>query len=346
MPNKLHLRGVDTLHTDDIKAYVKAHHGHVDRVEWIDDTSANLLFSSDAVTRDAFKGLTTVDIADPTALAIGETLPAKAVEGKPEISLLVRFALESDKKQAGAASRSRYYLLHPEHDPEERRRRQQDNRSRYRDRDGRDSRRDGGRRRRDSDERPVRFEASMYDDAPVSRRRDSDEDERSRSHARENRGKELFADRRRSARGRSASPTRDRDSDVDLMGERASSASNRSKARNIKGRLNTSRELFPTKMSSGSRLDDLEDAIGSAHLREEDHPKIVAAPDQPAGGGAWFNIKGSAAARSGGTGSGFYIKGAANAKELFPDKLGGDNAGKELLDGSRRRRQRAEDLFS
>ncbi|KAH8174282.1 nuclear cap-binding protein subunit 3 domain-containing protein [Sarocladium implicatum] len=347
VPNKIHIRGVDALHTDDIKAYVKAHHGPVDRVEWIDDTSANLLFSSEAITRDAFRALSTVEIADPTALAIGETLPAKAVDGKPEVSLLVRFALESDKKEAGAASRSRYYLLHPEHDPEERRRRQQESRSRYRDRDGRDHRRDGGRRRRDSGERPVRFEASMYDDAPVSSRsRDSDSDDRSRSHARENRGKELFADRRGSARNRSASPARDRDSDVDLMGERASSTSNRSKARNIKGRLNASRELFPSKMSSGSRLDELEDAIGSAHLREEDRPKIVAAPDQPAGGGAWFSIKGSAAARAGDMGSGFSIKGAANAKELFPDKLGGDNSGKELLDGSRRRRQRAEDLFS
>ncbi|KAK0392134.1 hypothetical protein NLU13_1632 [Sarocladium strictum] len=342
VPSKLHIRGLDTLHTDDIKAYVKAHFGVVDRVEWIDDTSANLLFNSEATARDALKSLSTIEVADPTALAIGETLPAKPLEGRPEINLSVRFTLESDKKEAGAAARSRYYLLHPEHDPEERRRRHQDNRSRYRDRDG-----DRRRRRRDSDEPSTRFEASMYDDAPASERRQSDEEERSRSYAQENRGKELFSTRRGSGRGRSASPARDRDSDVDLMGERASSASNRNKARNIKGRLsagNTSKELFPSKMASGrGRLDELEDAIGSAHLREEDRPKIVSAPDRP---GPGFSIKGSAAQVENGRG-GFSIKGAANAKELFPDKLGGENnAGKELFDSSRRRRQRAEDLFS
>ncbi|KAL2211919.1 hypothetical protein CC79DRAFT_1267581 [Sarocladium strictum] len=347
VPNKLHLRGVDTLHTDDIKAYVKAHYGPVDRVEWIDDTSANLLFSSEATTRDAFKALATIEIADPTALAIGETISAKPLEGRPEITLLVRFALESDKKQAGAAARSRYYLLHPEHDPEERRRRNTDNRSRYRERDG--DRRNGGRRRRDSDEPTQRFEASMYDDVPASERRKSDDEERPRSYKSDNRGKELFSSRRDSARDRSASPARERDGDVDLIGERASSASNRNKARNIKGRLSANslgRELFPSKMSAGgARLDALEDAIGSAHLREEDRPKIVNAPERPAGAGAGFNIKG-AAAQTGGAREGFSIKGAANAKELFPDKLGGDgNTGKELFDNSRRRRQRAEDLF-
>lgn len=329
---------------------MRAQYGPVDKVEWIDDTSANLVFNSEVTARDAFKALSTVEVADPTALAIGETLAAKPVDGRPEISLLVRFALETDRKQAGAALRSRYYLLHPEHDPEERRRKNQDNRSRYRDREGGDyhRRNGGGRRRRDSEEPTERFEASMYDDAPPSaRRRQSDEEERPKSDARDNRGKELFSSRRESARGRSASPARDHDSDVDLMGERASSTSNRNKARNIKGRLseaNTSKELFPTKVSSGrGRLDELEDAIGSAHLREEDRPKIVHAPGQPAGGG--FNIRGSAA-NSGNSGGGFSIKGAANAKELFPSKLGGENTGKELFDSSRRRRQRAEDLFS
>lgn len=326
---------------------MKAHYGPVDRVEWIDDSSANLLFSSEDTTHDAFKALATMEIADPTALAVGETISAKTLDGRPEITLVVRFALESDKKQAGAAARSRYYLLHPEHDPEERRRRHTDNRSRYRERDG--DRRNGGRRRRDSDEPTQRFEASMYDDVPASERRRSDDEERPRSYKSDNRGKELFSSRRDSARDRSASPAREHDGDFDLMGERASSASNRNKARNIKGRLSAnslSRDLFPSKMSSGgARLDALEDAIGSAHLREEDRPKIVNAPDRPAGAGAGFNIKG-AAAQTGGVREGFSIKGAANAKELFPDKLGGDgNTGKELFDNSRRRRQRAEDLF-
>ncbi|KEY64810.1 hypothetical protein S7711_09142 [Stachybotrys chartarum IBT 7711] len=351
VPNKIHIRGVDTLHTDDIKNYVKAHYGHVDRVEWIDDTSANLVFGSELTARDALTALSTIEVADATALAIGETLPAKALDGRPEISLHVRFAVGADRKQAGAALRSRYYLLHPEHDPEEKRRRQQDSRSRYRDRDGDHRRGEGRRRRRDSDEQVERFEASMYDDAPrASRdRRGSEGDRPARSYADENRGKELFGSRS-AARDRSASPGRERgglQSD-DLF---ASSSRNRTKARSIKGQLSentSSRELFPTKSSRSGRssqLDQLEEAIGSARLRDEDMPKVVVAAPRAAGG---FSIKGLASQRVGdGDDPGFSIKGAASAKELFPDKLGGSNTGKELFDGGRsRRRQRAEDLFA
>lgn len=349
MPSKIHIRGVDTLHTDDIKAYVKANFGHVDRVEWIDDTSANLLFGSEHTARDAFMALTTVEIADPSALAIGETLPAKSIADKPEINLSVRFALQSDKKEVGAAQRSRYYLLHPEHDPEERRRKHQDSyRHKYRDREGRNG--DDRYRRRDSEEEHVPFEASMYDDIPRSARprRHSDDGDQ-RASARENRGKELFAGHRR-GRDRSASPLRDRDGDNSMDDDyRPSSRGNRTKARSIKDRLpppNKSRDLFASKASLGreSNLDQLERAIGSAHLREEDRPKVV---DVPKSSNSAFNIRGTAHQRS--NGDGFSIKGsAANARELFPSKLGESNAGKELLlDGRGRRpaRQKAEDLF-
>lgn len=324
----------------------------MERVEWVDDTCANLVFSSEPNARDALVALTTVEVADASALSVGESLPAKPVEGRPEISLQVRFAVASDRKQVGAALRSRYYLLHPEHDPEERRRRQQDSRSRYRDRDG-DYRRDSGRRRRKSDDDVETYEASMYDDAPrdSADRRNSDSYERPRSYAKENQGKELFGGGgRRSARDRSASPARDDDGD-DLMGERASSARNRTQARSIKDRIsadNKSRELFPTKSSGrgGARLDELERRIGSARLKEEDRPRIVAVSDAPASSS--FNIKGMA--NQGGDEGGFSIKGAASgasARELFPDRFGGTNAGKELFDGNRtKKRQKAEDLFS
>ncbi|POR33464.1 Uncharacterized protein TPAR_06347 [Tolypocladium paradoxum] len=350
VPTKIHVRGLDTLHTDDIKAYVKAHFGPVDKVEWIDDSSANLVFGSEPTACEAIVALSAIEVADATALAVGESLPGKPVEGKPEISLQVRFAVESDRKQAGAALRSRYYLLHPEHDPEERRRRQHDNRSRYRDREG-DSRR-SGRRRRDSDHQVETFEASMYDDAPQPSRarRYSDSEDRPRSHARENRGKELFGDRP-TRRDRSASPRRDDDGDahMDMDSLASSSRNNRVRARSIKERLsadNSAKELFPTKSSGrGGQLDELERSIGSARLQEEDMPKVVAVPD--ASNGSAFNIRGLASQHRDSEG-GFAIKGAAaSAKELFPGKLGGINAGKELLDAGRsKRRQKAQDLFS
>ncbi|KAK5995842.1 putative C16C4.16c-like protein [Cladobotryum mycophilum] len=330
IPTKIHIRGVDTLHTNDIKAYVKAHYGDVDKVEWIDDTSANLVFGSESITRDAIVALSSIEIADATALAAGESLPAKSIEGRPEISLHVRFAVEADKKQVGAALRSRYYLLHPEHDPEERRRRQQEGRSKYRERDrDHDYRRNGARRRTESDDEVETFEASMYDDAPRKSRdrRSSESDDRlSRSHVRENKGKELFADRPvgrdRAMRNRSASPRRNRDMDNDgdaNMDEGASSSRNKERR---------------------GQLDQLEKAIGSAHLQEEDMPKIVAIPDAAVGDS--LNIRGMASQRAGGD-NGFSIKGAASAKELFPDRFGAGNVGKELIS---KRRQRAEDLFS
>ncbi|KAI5458390.1 hypothetical protein BGZ63DRAFT_362316 [Mariannaea sp. PMI_226] len=357
VPTKIHIRGVDTLHTNDIKAYVKAHFGPVDRIEWIDDTSANLVFSSEPTARDAIVALSAVPVADATALAVGETLPAKPVDEKPEINLHVRFSLASDKKEVGAALRSRYYLLHPEHDPEERRRRHQETRSRYRERDGGYRRDDdhgnSRRRRRDSDEDIETYEASMYDDAPRARhRRDSDAAEPQRSYAAENRGKELFGEGRR-RRARSASPRRDDDGD-DLMAGRVSSSRNREQASGTNDRVspdNSTKELFPVKgrgaaSRGGSRLDRLERSIGSAHLKEEDRPKIVAVPSTA--GRESFNIRGTANQR--GDGEGFSIKGAAsgaNARELFPSKLGGSNAGKELIDGNRnKRRQKAEDLFA
>ncbi|KAL6920726.1 hypothetical protein ACHAPO_004593 [Fusarium lateritium] len=352
VPTKIHINGVDSLHTNDIKAYVKSHFGDVERVEWIDDSSANLLFPSEPTARDAIVALSSVPVADATALAVGETLPAKPFESRPEISLQVRFAVSSDKKEAGAALRSRYYLLHPEHDPEERRRKNNDNRSRYRERDG-GYRGDGGRRRRASDDDVETFEASMYDDAPrpARRRRDSDIEERPRSYARENQGKELFVGRRKQ-RDRSASPRRDGDSD-DLMSEKASSSRNRSRARDLRDRIssgNKPKELFPTKKSikqfGGGNLDTLEQAIGSARLKDEDRPKIVSVPGAR-GDSSSFNIRGMANQR--GDGDGFTIKGAAgaNARELFPTKLGGNNAGKELFGGGRsKQRQKAEDLFS
>lgn len=196
----------------------------------------------------------------------------------------------------------------------------------------------------------------MYDDAPAPRperrRRDSDLiDERPRSYARENRGKELFSGRK-SQRDRSASPARDGDGD-DLMGERASSSNNRNRARALKDRRsadNSAKELFPVKSSikqfGGGNLDHLEAAIGSAGLREEDRPKIVSVPNTKSSSA--FNIRGMASQQ--GSSEGFSIKGAAgaNARELFPSKLGGSNAGKELFGGGGRskQRQKAEDLFS
>ena len=347
VPTKLHVRGLETLHTEDIRNYVKAHFGALERVEWIDDTAANLVFSSGPTARDALRALSTIEIADVTALAAGETLPAKPMDGRPQISLQMRFAVEGDRKQVGAALRSRYYLLHPEHDPEEKRRRNLENRSRYRERDG--GRRQTGRQRRDSDDKVETFEASMYDDAPSvpTKRRHSDLSDRpASSYSQENRGKELFVNRKLK-RERSASPRRERGRPSDGDDLMSNSARNRGRARLVKENIATSsrsKELFPDRSAKvtrlgGGQLDELERAIGSARLKDEDRPKIVETSS-----GSAFNIRGTAAAQRGQAPGGFAIRGTAvNARELFPSRLGESNAGKELLD--RPKRRKAEDLF-
>lgn len=291
VPTKIHLRGLDTFNPDDVKTYFSEHcgAGRFDRIEWIDDSSANLLFSSESLAQDALVALAEVEIADTTQMPPGIEVRAKPYSGKPESIIQVRFAVASDKKVVGAASRSRFYLLNPEYDPEERRRRGEFNR-RYRDRDdGRGRDRRNGRRRDYDDEPRNTFDVNLYDDDPEalarrilkprqSPRRRSRSRSRSRrgsvssgstgsprtkprGYAHLNRDKELLPDRRQrsglQSRNRSASPARDRDGDAQMdMDEEArysAALRSREKGRSIKERLSAEkrqRELFPSKVVS------------------------------------------------------------------------------------------------
>ncbi|KAK1835956.1 hypothetical protein QBC39DRAFT_274148 [Podospora conica] len=288
VPYKIHLRGLDSFKPDDVKAYVAQHSAaQYDRIEWVDDSSANLVFKTESLATEALVALSALAIVDPSSLPPLEAVPAKEYAAKPDSVLQVRFAVEGDKKAAGAAQRSRFYLLHPEYDPEERQRRGDFGRSKYRDRDdsyrgNRRGGRDGRRRdRREEEPRELTFDASLYDDdtsalaqrstgrrdQPPRRQStssDSVHSDRYRPSSRQNREKELFPGRLNASshrdRARSASPVRDRDGDAH-MGEddnaRAAAAMrNREKGRSIKERLiketgkrenTTPRELFPEK---------------------------------------------------------------------------------------------------
>ncbi|KAI0377403.1 hypothetical protein F5Y04DRAFT_264184, partial [Hypomontagnella monticulosa] len=284
IPSKVHVRGLDTMNPEQVKTYVAEHFSEesMERIEWIDDSSANLLFGSDSIGTRALCSLAAEDIEDINQLPLLKLIPAKPFSGKPEAVLQIRLAVASDKKQAGAAQRSRFYLLNPEYDPEERRRRSEIRRYRDRDGDSFNRRRAREARHREAEEQ---FDVSLYDDdettlsnrasQPRPRRRrsytpeSSDEKWGRHSYRNENRGKELFpnrpSSRNDSHRGRSASP-RDRDDDqaMEDVSNGVSAARNRERARAIKSRIsrsNRSRELFPDKSATGSgRLgDDVED---------------------------------------------------------------------------------------
>lgn len=272
VPYKVHIRGLDSFTPEDVKSYIAQHYStsQFDRIEWIDDSSANLIFRSEMVAQEAVVAFAALAIADPTQLPPLETVPAKQYAAKPDSVLQVRFAVVGDRKAAGAAQRSRFYLLNPEFDPEERRRRGDHGRGKYRERDagyGRDYRGGRGGRRRDyrDDEDTEPFDVSLYDDdaaalaqrAPVRRRRShsrqrpnsassgSAGSNRDQSHPRLNRDKELFPNRRSGngyrVRARSASPARDRDGDAHMDEDRhartTTALRNREKGRSIKERL-------------------------------------------------------------------------------------------------------------
>lgn len=254
--NKVHVRGLDTFNPEEVKAYVAEKFGGspVDRIEWIDDTSANLLFRTDSIAQEAIIGLAAVEIADATQLPPLQLIPAKPFSGKPECTLHIRFAVVGDRKQQGAAARSRFYLLHPEYDPEERKR--DGNRYRYRDRDsdgryGRDRYRARDRREdhygRDEVEE---FDVNLYDDDSTSLANRISREPRPRrvsaspasssdglrSSTRRNQNKELFPgrlprDRNGTMRGRSASPARDRDGDQAMEDRSRGRSRNRSRDR-------------------------------------------------------------------------------------------------------------------
>lgn len=285
MPYKVHIRGLDTFTPEDVKAYLAEHFGSgtYQRIEWIDDTSLNLVFDSESVAQGALTALAGVEIADVTQLPPLQSIVAKSFSKKPDSSLHVRFAVGGDRKVVGAAARSRFYLLHPEYDPEERKRRGEI-RGKYRDREGygrrNDRERGSGRRKEERiDDYDVNtFDVSLYDDdAPALAKRASTDprarressgrlrrespgsDEGNRDYARKNREKELFPnlkprDRNGSSRrDRSASPPRDDVLD-DLARDRAA-VRNREQARAVKDRLsreNAAKELFPTKVTTSA----------------------------------------------------------------------------------------------
>ncbi|KAI1810171.1 hypothetical protein GGS20DRAFT_589821 [Poronia punctata] len=293
-PTKVFLQGLDLMNPDDVKGYVAEHCSEysldLERIEWIDDNSASLRFASSDMASHALAILSAEPISDISNLHPRHLLPAKSYSKKPEVILQIRAALDSDKKQAGAASRSRFYLLNPKYDPEERRRNNETRR--YRDRDGVNFSR-GRRRSARADEGDDMFDVNLYDDSyvastPPTRARlqprrshtpDSEPVERRANldpYRPLNRGKELFpistSPRQGTSRDRSASPARYRDATWDRINTTGGDSvgmydRNRSRAHAIKshiGRQNRARELFPTeagRISENGRLGDrVEDA--------------------------------------------------------------------------------------
>ncbi|KAI9875515.1 MAG: hypothetical protein M1830_008397 [Pleopsidium flavum] len=166
VPHKVHLRGVNDLNTANMKDFAAEHYPSDTpiRIEWIDDNSANLVYNSPAL---ALKALTSFSSVDPSTLPTLQLRPAKPLPTHPRVALQVRLAIFSDQKKPRAYEASRFYLMHPEHDPRERKKRQERANKSYGNDHGdyRKRRYDKGeqRRRRHGDD-GAGYDASMYDD--------------------------------------------------------------------------------------------------------------------------------------------------------------------------------------
>ncbi len=171
-PHKVHIRGLEDLTTSDIKAFSAEHYptGNQPRVEWIDDLSANIVFEGDQTAMAALRHFT-LPSNNNDSLPLSQLRAAKTLSTHPGSSLYVRIAAITDQKRPRAYEASRFYMMHPEHDPREQRHRG------VRFQGNGDYRKKGysddehrRRRRRDKEEG---VDASMYDDGGASSRNGS-----------------------------------------------------------------------------------------------------------------------------------------------------------------------------
>ncbi|KAK4909244.1 hypothetical protein LTR66_017503, partial [Elasticomyces elasticus] len=195
---KVHLRGVDDLSTDNIKTFASDFFSDAQpHVQWVDDGSVNLVFPNKNAARQAFLSFVASPVeshqieADPFALHT-----AKPLITRPASIMTIRVAKQGDRKKRGAKDASRYYLMHPEADPSEKTRKQKVENGDYTRR--RFDAREHNRRMRhqDEDNSTNDFAASMYDDAPKDT---------------QPRGRDLFSRVTKPHRRRSASPTMNSD---------------------------------------------------------------------------------------------------------------------------------------
>ena len=285
-PHKVHIRGLDDLTTENIREFALEHFptAKPSRIEWIDDTSANIVYSTPALAGNALTALTAQPDDAPLAIPTLQLRSAKHSSAVPNANLEVRLAVLSDQKKARAAEASRFYLMHPEHDPRERLRQEFADRRRGGRRGGRRQEGRGGRfdddelaRRKDRDA-DEGFEASMYDDdagARASRRQPNRGQRRNgskSSYSADDDGDDLFANKRSKSsslrlRNRSASPGRNFSDDEGALRDRSSRGRRfrdrspppryRSRDPNPYPRDNFGKELLPIKTTSTAAMDSV-----------------------------------------------------------------------------------------
>ncbi|EMC97230.1 hypothetical protein BAUCODRAFT_444485 [Baudoinia panamericana UAMH 10762] len=222
---KVHVRGLETFSSQDVKNFAHDFYASelLRHVQWVDDTSANIVYETEIAAAEALQALSAEEVADPMQLR-----PAKRLATHPDAELYVRQAKESDVKIKNAHVYSTYYLRNAD-DPENPhgnfRGKRRFNERGYRSRDYsfKRQRRERGDEEGDSGRRGSKdepFDVNLYDDDPVSvaarderrgsKNSHSGSDQNGRKQLRFE--EELFTAKQNGRlRNRSASPMRDGD---------------------------------------------------------------------------------------------------------------------------------------
>ncbi|KAI8144588.1 hypothetical protein BJV82DRAFT_607841 [Fennellomyces sp. T-0311] len=110
----IYLHGLDEMSTKDINAYCTDL--DVKKVEWINDSSCNLVFEDEETANKAISSLLRSDPEDPVTHRVLRKARAYTQESSGHVfdNLHIRVATTQDIKEPGARDKSRYYLLHGE----------------------------------------------------------------------------------------------------------------------------------------------------------------------------------------------------------------------------------------
>ncbi|CDH55641.1 predicted protein [Lichtheimia corymbifera JMRC:FSU:9682] len=112
-PEAILLQGVDEMKTRDIRVYCQDL--PLDKIEWINDTSCNLVFANAEVAKEAAEALLVNDVNDPlSATVLRKAKPFTDPKSERTHDLHIRMATKEDVKEKGSRDRSRFYLLYGE----------------------------------------------------------------------------------------------------------------------------------------------------------------------------------------------------------------------------------------
>lgn len=313
-PHKVYIRGLEDLTTSDIQAFSLEHYPLTEnppRVEWIDDTSANLVFGSEETAMVALRHFAFA--SDKTEyLPLSQLRAAKTLSTHPGSSLYVRIASITDQKRPRAYEASRFYMMHPEHDPREQRRRPgniQGN-SDYR----RKAYSNDEHRRRRRKDKADGFEASMYDDGEPSSKRDSlSSSANERGIERRNNARHR-GDSYRPARDERNGPRTSRDRSASPTGRNGHTPppTYRSRDPHPFPHENKGKELFPSIIRSGRDADRNAKDLFSSKMLTTDTTERLYSTEPALARDTATNCNNISSNR---------VHAAEVKKELFPDKV-------------------------